>query len=479
MTDCSIPGCKIFVSPNQEKTTKGLYGKPYCKDHEVQANIDAKKETEALMTPRAKVRALLARKGFIEQSVPGFYLLDDGSTKIAVDLNHQVAFPGVPVIGTLQVNGDIQEEGHGINRIDDLRREIEGILKSKGAGNSKKSPPAPVEKNKEVPQQSEKTEQYHEEEHKKAEAGKATKVKEYDTGSEKPEVIIPGNVLAILEKYGWAVNGDVATKFINDHSATIDLSKLNQGGKAVEVAGYMYQHGQNNVIDAELKSLFGEIANPKKQERKPAEKPSAPTPPAPDAHETALARIRDVELTPETIIKYLCPDASFEEAVLFLQVCKHRNLNPFIPGEVFLIKYDKMQPAATVVGKYAFTKKADAHPDFRGYHAGIIVLSTEGKIEEREGTFYLPRGKNTREGDVFETLLGGWARVKRQNREDTISKVALHECVRYKKDGQLTRAWQEQPATQISKTAVVRALRDAFPAELGGIYVDGEVVEVN
>ena len=460
MTNCSIQGCKIFVSPNQEKITKGLYGKPYCKDHEAQANIDAKKETEALMTPRAKVLALLARRGFVEQSVPGFYLHDDGSTKIAVDLNHQVTFPGVPVVGVLQVNGDIIEEGHGINRIDDLRREIEGILKSKAAGKEKKTS-APIEEK-------------HEEEHKKEETGKDEKVEKHDTGPEKPEVIVPGNVLAILEKYGWTIEGDVAKKYINDHSAVIDLSKLDQRGKAVEVAGYSYQFGQNNVIDAELKSLFGDIANPKKQERKAAEKP-----PAPDAHENALARIRDVELTPETIIKYLCPEATFEEAVLFLQVCKHRNLNPFIPGEVFLIKYDKGEPADTVVGKYAFTKKADAHPDFRGYHAGIIVMNTEGKIEEREGTFYLPKGKNAKEGDVFETLLGGWARVRRANREDIISKVALHECIRYKKDGSPTRSWREQPATQISKTALVRALRDAFPAELGGIYTDGEVVEVN
>ncbi len=464
MTNCSIPGCKIFVSLNQEKTTKGLYSLPYCKDHEVRANIDAKKETEALMTPRAKVLALLARRGFVEQSVPGFFLLDDGSTKIAVDLNHQIAFPGIPAIGTLQVNGDIQEEGHGISRIDDLRREIEGILKSKGASKEKKTP-APIEEK-------------HDEESKKAEAGKNENVEKHDTGSEKQEVIVSGNVLAILEKYGWKINEYAALKYIGGHDVMIDLSKLDQRGRAVEVGGYPYQFGQN-VIDAELKSLFGEIASPKKQERKPAERLPTPTPSAPDAHETALARIRDVEMTPETIIKYLCPDATFEDAVLFLQICKHRNLNPFIPGEVFLIKYDKTQPAATVVGKYAFTKRADAHPDFRGYQTGIIVLNTEGKIEEREGTFYLPRGKNTREGDLFEVLLGGWARVKRANREDTISKVALHECIRYKKDGQPTRAWQEQPATQISKTAVVRALRDAFPAELGGIYADGEVVEVN
>jgi|GEM_PF-2621364 len=464
MNTCSFCGTKI--TPKQEETTIALFGKSVCSKNECEkkAQAEANKETDALMTARSKVLALLARRGFEEQSVPGFYLLDNGSTKIAVDLNHQIAFPGIPVIGVLQVNGDILEQGHGINKIDDLRREIEGIMKSRGAGNGKTScPPCPTAnipdpQKKETPAPAEEKQ---EEKHQEAEAGR-------------PEVIVPGNVLAILEKYGWKIGGNTATKTIDTHDILIDLSKLDQRGKAVEVAGYSYEFGQNNVIDAELKSLFGEIAKPATTERKPAKKQEVP-----DAHETALARIRNVELTPESIIKYLCPDATFEEAVLFLQVCKYRNLNPFIPGEVFLVKYDKTQPAVTVVGKYAFTKKADAHPDFRGYQAGIIVLNTEGKIEEREGTFYLPKGRDAKKDDVFEMLLGGWARVKRHGREDFIEKVALQECIRYKKDGQPMRSWAEQPAAMIRKNALVRALREAFPAELGGLYDQSEIVEVN
>ena len=193
----------------------------------------------------------------------------------------------------------------------------------------------------------------------------------------------------------------------------------------------------------------------------------------------AVARIESLELNTETVLRYLCPDATIEEALMFLQVCKIKNLNPFSPGEVFLIKYDKTQPASIVVGKYAFTKKADQHPDYRGYQAGIIVLTTDGKIEEREGTFYLPKGRNAKADEVFETLLGGWARIKRANREDVVIKVALHECIRYKRDGQPNRSWAEQPATMIQKTAVVRGLRDAFPAELGGLYEENELREVD
>lgn len=195
----------------------------------------------------------------------------------------------------------------------------------------------------------------------------------------------------------------------------------------------------------------------------------------PAVHENVLAKIQEIELDPEAIIRYVCPNATFEEAMIFLQVCKHHGLNPFIPGEVFLIKFDKTQPAVIVVGKYTFTKKADKHPDFRGYHAGIIVLTKDSMIEEREGTFYLPKGNDIKKEDVFERLLGGWAKVKRNNREDIIERVSLHEAMKLNKDGGPTRAWREQPATMIRKVALVRALREAFPAELGGLYDKSEI----
>lgn len=61
------------------------------------------------------------------------------------------------------------------------------------------------------------------------------------------------------------------------------------------------------------------------------------------------------------------------------------------------------------------------------------------------------------------------------NRAETSEKLFGLPCIRYKKDGQPNRSWGEQPATQICKTAVVRALRDAFPGELGGLYDESEV----
>lgn len=295
-------------------------------------------------------------------------------------------------------------------------------------------------------------------------------------------------------KHGFEIKNGQAVKRVDEFEISIDIARIAQGKtkkESIMINGYEYCHGINSGVDKAIKTLFDELkgrtgGHMKKEEpgtqqppKPEQEQKMAPRKPiAQDAHETALAKIRDVELTPESIIKYLCPDATLEEAVLFLQVCKHRNLNPFIPGEVFLIKYDKIQPASTVVGKYAFTKKADAHKDFKGFSAGIIVRNINGEIEEREGTFYLPKGKNTKEDEVYEVLLGGWASVERENRRDFVEKVSLQECMKYTKDGQPTRSWREQPATLIRKNALVRALREAFPAELGGLYEISEMQEV-
>jgi len=461
MKFCSVTGCGTSITDGQAETTEKLFGKAFCLEHEK----DARAETDIAAGALTIDTAPYVKCGFQIQN--GLACKIVGQAELTIDIGGVAA--GKPKRECIQIGG--YDYVHDSNPAVDA--EIKTLFKlmdhTGGAGEIKKERPAPVEK--------------YEEEPEKAEKGKDKKIEEPETRSEKPEVIIPGNVIAVLDKYGWAINNNIATKAIASHGVLIDLTKLDRRGKAAYVDTYPYVIGLNTVIDAELRSLFGEIAkaqNPKenhKMETKYDEVKRERSPPK--VLENAVARIESLELNTETVLRYLCPDASVEEALMFLQVCKIKNLNPFSPGEVFLIKYDKTQPASIVVGKYAFTKKADQHPDYRGYQAGIIVLTTDGKIEEREGTFYLPRGRNAKEGDVFETLLGGWARIKRENREDIVVKVALQECIRYKKDGQPNRSWAEQPATMIQKTAVVRGLRDTFPAELGGLYDQSEMPEVD
>ncbi|MFH0904661.1 MAG: phage recombination protein Bet [Methanobacteriota archaeon] len=463
MKFCSVTGCGNSITDGQAETTERLFGKAFCLEHEKGARAEADIAAGALTIDTAPY----VKCGFNIQN--GLACKIVGQAELTIDIGKVAA--SRPKTESIQIGG--YDYVHNSNP--DVDTEVKALFKlieqkqKGGAGEIKKERPAPVEK--------------HEEEPKKAETGKDKRIEEPETRPEKPEGTVPGNVIAVLDKYGWAINNNIATKAVASHGVLIDLTKLDRRGKAVYVDTYPYVIELNTVIDAELRRLFGEIAkaqNPKenhKMETKYDEVKRERSPPK--VLENAVVRIESLELNTETVLRYLCPDASVEEALMFLQVCKIKNLNPFSPGEVFLIKYDKTQPASIVVGKYAFTKKADQHPDYRGYQAGIIVLNADGKIEEREGTFYLPKGRNAKGGDVFETLLGGWARIKRENREDIVVKVALHECVRYKKDGQPNRSWAEQPATMIQKTAVVRGLRDTFPAELGGLYEENELREVD
>lgn len=174
------------------------------------------------------------------------------------------------------------------------------------------------------------------------------------------------------------------------------------------------------------------------------------------------AAVRDIqvtELTFDDIKTYICEDATDQEAMIFLKLCQARNLNPFL-RDAYLIKYDKTKPAQMVVGKDAFTKKAEDHPKFNGYKAGIIVKTADG-LDYREGTF-LVKG---------EDLLGGWAEVYRSDRAATPYKmsVPLNEYSTGKSN------WVTKPATMIRKVALVQALREAFPSDFSGMYDQAEM----
>ena len=58
------------------------------------------------------------------------------------------------------------------------------------------------------------------------------------------------------------------------------------------------------------------------------------------------------KLTAETIKRYICPDATEQEILYFLELCKAQKLNPFI-RDAYLVKYGS-QPAQIIVGKDVF-----------------------------------------------------------------------------------------------------------------------------
>lgn len=145
-----------------------------------------------------------------------------------------------------------------------------------------------------------------------------------------------------------------------------------------------------------------------------------------------------------------------QEVVNFMQLAKFQKLNPFL-NEIYLVKFGS-QPAQMIVSKEAFMKRAEANENFRGIKAGIIVQRGE-EIEYLNGSFKLPK----------DVLLGAWAEVLRSDRDTpTHVEIALEEFSK----GQST--WKSMPATMIRKTAIVNALREAFPNNLGALYTEDD-----
>lgn len=177
---------------------------------------------------------------------------------------------------------------------------------------------------------------------------------------------------------------------------------------------------------------------------------------------------QSVELSPVTVRQYLVSGGGSitdQEVMMFMKLCEGQKLNPFT-REAYLVKYGT-QPASMVVGKDAFTRRAEANENYKGSKSGVIVVTLNKQIENREGTFYL-KGR--------EELVGGWAKVTFKNdKEEVFNTVSLDEYIGRKKDGAISSMWLGKPATMIRKVALVQALREAFPNALSQMYAAEEV----
>jgi len=147
-----------------------------------------------------------------------------------------------------------------------------------------------------------------------------------------------------------------------------------------------------------------------------------------------------------------------QELVQFISICKFNQLNPFL-NEAYLVKFGGENASAQmIVSKEALMKRAENCAEYDGFRAGLIV-ERKGEIIDIEGGFKLETDK----------LLGGWAEVHRKDRKfPYISRVSLTE---YDKKQS---TWNEKKMTMIRKTAIVQAMREAFPTQLGAMYTAEE-----
>ena len=149
------------------------------------------------------------------------------------------------------------------------------------------------------------------------------------------------------------------------------------------------------------------------------------------------------------------------EMAMFMHRCASLKLDPF-SSDVSLVKYGDA-PASIIVGKDAFLKRADQHPQYDGMEYGVTVVDQNGNLVRRKGTLL----------GVGGTLVGGWAEVHRKDRSHpTYAEVSFSEYDTGKS------SWKKMPGTMIAKVAKSQALREAFPNVLAGLYEREEMEQV-
>ncbi len=172
-----------------------------------------------------------------------------------------------------------------------------------------------------------------------------------------------------------------------------------------------------------------------------------------------------VKLDLDTVRNYICNNSKVteQEFVLFGSLCKSRKLDPFT-REAYLIKMGEY-PAQIVVGKDVYFKRAEKNPDYDGIESGVIVENAKGEITELDGCFYSANQK----------LVGAWAKVYRKSiSHPKVAKIRFEEYCKLNKDGKPMSIWADKPAVMIEKCAKVFALREAFPNEFSGMYIEEE-----
>lgn len=167
--------------------------------------------------------------------------------------------------------------------------------------------------------------------------------------------------------------------------------------------------------------------------------------------------------TPQDVKRFFDPQNLLSEKQIgqALTLIKGRNLNPFA-NEVYIVAY-KNKGGGTefslIVSKEAFLKRAAQCKDYEGFEAGVVVLDADGVQVERKGSLVLPN----------DTIVGGWARVYRKN-----FKVPVEVYISMGEYDKGRSTWKAMPATMIRKTALVNALREAFPDDLGNMYTEDD-----
>ncbi len=167
----------------------------------------------------------------------------------------------------------------------------------------------------------------------------------------------------------------------------------------------------------------------------------------------------------------IAPGFTDQELAFGLTVARARNLDPF-QKQVYFTKRRSFLSGQWV-------EKVDVEPTIGGLQA---IADRTGELDgEDEPLWCGPDGVWT---DVWldeeHPPVAAKFRVYRKGRSRPFHAVAKYsEYVQRNKEGKPTAMWLKMPANQLMKCAEAKALRRAFPTELGGIYTQEEMAQAD
>jgi hypothetical protein len=212
-----------------------------------------------------------------------------------------------------------------------------------------------------------------------------------------------------------------------------------------------------------------------------------------------------VSLSVALFRQMLCPEANDAQARYMLGWCQHNRIDPFSNEAYFSIMSNK---PVIQVSKDAWFRRMERHPAFVSHDSGIIVETslqaikeaiisgfdhylvsdalrqkivadfTAGRVSDPKG---IPERLIVRKRGMFlgekDTLLGGWAEIRRNDRPHPyLFQIDKKGWETRKKEGGDNNFWIEKAPFMIWKTALKNCARLAFP-ELSGLFGQPELPE--
>lgn len=157
-----------------------------------------------------------------------------------------------------------------------------------------------------------------------------------------------------------------------------------------------------------------------------------------------------------------CPNATADDLIMLAVTAKNIGANPFLPGEIFLIKPKQRDdgsqpPAYTVIGQTLVAKKLSNAPGFSKAIRGIIVETKEGVVSYKTGNYYNPKR---------EELTGAWAEIHYEDGRVIRKEMPIHELF----GANPSPNQKKMPGLMAAKSVFMMAAREAEPNLMGGCY---------